>query len=250
MPAYCAPEDVRQALQKEDLDHGYGPEIVATTIRAVSEWLANRTNGHWYDPTASPGDLVSDTARAAERVRLDVPASPHRQRGQRSHGTRLGSGDARYPVTTRGPYARLPLPHPYVQSLTALRVRDRSGDPVDWTAASDKTEGRGEDYYVERPGQQSYGRTYLFVRAAAIGPRYDYDGILSLNYEYGLSADAESWDDVRRGVASLTAAEVVDDDSVLAQIPENTRLVGVDTEYDNLVSMADRLLGPYLTGEL
>jgi len=248
MPAYCAPEDVRQALQKADLDHGYGPEIVATTIRAVSEWFANRTNGHWYDSTASAGAPVADTAQTAERVRLDVPSSPHRQRGQLGHGTRLGSGDARYPVTTRGPYARLPLPHPYVQSLTALRVRDRSGDVVDWTAASDKTEGRGEDYYVERPGQQSYGRTYLFVRAGSIGPRYDYDGLLSLDYEYGLDADAESWDDVRRGVASLTAAEVVDDDSVLAQIPENARLVGVQTEYDNLVSMADRLLGPYLTG--
>jgi len=73
---------------------------------------------------------------------------------------------------------------------------------------------------------------------------------LSLDYEYGLDADAESWDDVRRGVASLTAAEVVDDDGVLAQIPENARLVGVETEHDNLVGMADRLLGPYLSGGL
>jgi hypothetical protein len=39
---------------------------------------------------------------------------------------------------------------------------------------------------------------------------------------------------------------VVDDDDVLAQIPDNARLVSVDTQTDRLINRALRYLGPYL----
>jgi len=243
---FCEPEDVRKALQKKGLQHAYGPEIVASAITPVSRWFARQTNGHWFDSAAGGGDLIDTSAASASDIRLDVPSSPHQQDRQLVHST----DGVRYPVTHNGPYARIRLPHPYVQSVTRLTVRGRGGDVEDWVAAADKVDGRGEDYYIARRGQNSYGRTYLYIRASSIGARVDYGGLLTLDYDYGLDWQTEAWDDVRRGVASLTAAEVVDDDSVIAQIPENARLVGVDTEYDNLVSMADRLLGPYLTPEV
>jgi len=239
---FCELEDVRKALQKQDLQHAYSPEMATSAVTAVSRWFARQTNGHWYDTTASPGDLIDSAPASASDVRLDVPSSPHRQDRQLTHST----DGVRYPVTHNGPYARIPLPHPYVQDVTTLNVRTRGGDVTDWVAASDKAEGRGEDYYVARRGQHSYGRTYLYIRASSIGARVDYGGLLTVGYDHGLDWQSGPWEDVRRGIATLAAAEVVDDDSVLAQIPENTRLVGVQTEYDNLLSMADRLLNPYL----
>lgn len=241
---FCEPDDVREALQKQDLSGSYNQTIVEATIAPVSDWFARQTNGHWYDSGGASADLVDTTVASATNVRLDVPSSPHSQRDQLFH-----ADATRYPVTHDGPYARIPLPHPYVQDVTALEVRDPAGDVEDWVAG-DQTEGRGEDYYVQRPGQQSYGRTYLYIDARSIGARHDYDGLLTLDYDYGLDAQDTEWSDVRRGIANLVAAEVADSDGVLAQIPENARLVGVETEHDHLVTMADRLLGPYLTREV
>jgi hypothetical protein len=239
---FCEPSDVRQALQETDLSGSTNESIVTSAITAVSQWFARATNGHWYDSTASSNDLVDSASVSASAVRLDVPSSPHRQDRQ------LFTSETgfRYPVTKNGPYALIPLPHPYVSSVTSLEVRGRGGGVEDWTTASDKEEGRGEDYYVARKGQQSYGRTYLYIRAASISPRVDYGGLITASYSYGLNWAENPWDDVRRGIANLCAAEVMDDDSVLSQIPQNARIAGVDTQHQNLVDTASRFLDPYL----
>ncbi len=243
---FCEPDDVRQALQETDLSGSTNTSIVESAITSVSRWFARATNGHWYDSTVdTANNLRDDSPASASDVRLDVPSSPHRQDRQLF----TSETGVRYPVTKNGPYARIPLPHPYVSSVTALKVRGRGGDVEDWVTASDKEEGRGEDYYVARKGQQSYGRTYLYIRAASIGPRVDYGGLLTLGYDYGLDWQDEAWDDVKRGIANLAAAEVVDDDSVLAQIPDNARLVGVDTQHQNLIQTANQFLRPYLGGD-
>jgi hypothetical protein len=243
MAAFCEEDDVRKTLQEANLSGPTGSEMVEPAIQSVSDWFARRTNGHWYDSGGST-TLVDTSAASAANVRLDVPNSPHPQRGQVPR-----DDDRRYPVTHNGPYARIPLPHPYVQTVTKLEVRQRDGSVSDWVADSSIAEGRGEDYYIEARGQQSYGRTYLYINANSLSPRYDYSGLLTLAYDYGLDADDTAWQDVRRGVAALAAAEVIDDDSVLAQIPDNGQLVGVQTQHQNLIAAANRDLGPYLGGD-
>lgn len=255
MPGYCDPDDVRKALQKAGLDSrtgnsGDGPlavDIVEQAIEGASDWFARRSRGHWYDSNAdtdadSTNDFVHTAAESASDVLLDVPSSPYRQRGQLfSDGH-----DTRYPVTVVGPYAKIQLPHRYVQSVTALNVRDRGGDTTDWTTENGVTEGRGEDYYISQPGQQSTGETYLFIRADSIGPRYDFENLIEIDYDYGLDWQSDRWMAVRQGIASLAAAEVVDDDNVISQIPDNARLISAQTEHQNLLDTANKLLQPYL----
>lgn len=239
---FCEADDVRKALQERGLDGPTAPEFVEPAIAKVSDWLARQGNKHFYDSTGEASDTVPTAPATASNVRLSVPSSPHSQRDQLFSDT-----DARYPVTTAGPYARITLPHGHVKSLTTLEVRDLGGGVEDWAAASDKQEGRGEDYYVQRAGQQSYGRTHLFIRARSIGPRYDFGGILTLDYDYGLDAAEEEWQDVRRGIAQAAAAELVIEDDVLTAISDSGQLVGVDTQRQQLLDDAEKALEPYLT---
>lgn len=240
---YCEVDDVQTALQEESLSGPVQPSILKDDIAGVSSWLRKHTGRHWYD-SGGGGDLVPTDARAASNIRLDVPNSPHAQRGQ-IHREESG---VRYPVTTAGPYAVMTLPHGYVDTLQRLAVRDRAGGVTDWTSDSEYVEGRGEDYYVEEQDQEGHGRSRLYIRAAAIGARRDWGDLLTLDYEYGLDAAAEDWQDVRRGVALLTAAQVVVDDDVLTQIPDDGQLVGVDTKAQRLMDRGLRYLEPYLGG--
>lgn len=251
MPAFCTEDDVREALQEQSLSGPINQSLLAPAIDAASRWLANAANGHWYDSSntlSGTNVTVDGGAATASNVRLSIPSSPHRQRGQifaSSTGSRAAR-DVVYPVADHGPYAKIPLPHPYVQSLSKLEVRDPGGDIEDWVAKSDIDQGRGNDYYVQRIGQQSYGRTALYVRVATVGPRHDFDGILTLEYDHGLDWANEEWWDVRRGVAALAAAQSVDDDDVISQIPDNGQLVNVQTQADALMQQAQRYLSPYI----
>lgn len=243
---YCEPDDVRQALQSNDRSFNntdsLATDIVEAEIVGASTWLRKMANVHWYDSGGQSSDLVPTSPRSATNVRLDVPSSPHRQDAQLFHDGR----DLRYPVTTDGPYARIELPHRFVSSLTTLNVRDRGGDVTDWTADPDITEGVGGDYYVRQEDKEGTGATFLYVRAAAIGARVNFDGLLVLDYDYGLDEQSESWQDVRKGVAHLAAAELVDEDDVLSQIPDNGQLVGVDTQAQSHLDRAMKYLQPYL----
>jgi hypothetical protein len=242
MTGFCETDDVRKALQDRSLDGPTGTEFVEPTIQKVSDWLKRQGNRHFYDSTGAAADTVPTSAASVSNVRLSVPSSPHVRRD-----TLFSDSDARYPVTSSGPYAQITLPHGYVETVNTLEVRGRDGDVEDWVAASEYDEGRGEDYYIAREGQDSYGRTHLYVRARSIGPRYDYGNILTLSYDYGLDDAVESWRDVRRGVAQLAAAELVIEDDVLTAIPDSGSLVGVDTQRQQLVDDAEKALEPYLT---
>ena len=239
---YCEPEDVLNALQDTSLSGATNESIVSDAIHGVSSWLRKETGSHWYDSSGPVDDLTPTAARSASNVRLDVPSSPHAQRRQIM---RAGS-DVRYPVTTDGPYARIPLPHSFVESVDRLAVRDRAGGVDDWVASSDHPEGVGEDYYAQEEDAEGYGASYLYVRAASVGPRTDYSGVLTLEYSYGLDEQDESWEDVRRGVALLSAAQVIVDDNVLTMIPDNGSLIGVDTQAQRLYDRAMQYLDGYL----
>lgn len=243
--AYCEPEDVRQALQEPDLSGPIDESLVTPAIQSASAWLRKRAGRHWYDSGGAASDMVATTPASATEVRLDVPSSPHSQRDQLFRADHHGV-DVRYPVTTHGPYARLPLDHAYVESLDRLAVRDRAGEVTDWTSDPEFVSGRGEDYYLLEEDQEGHGASFLYVRAASIGPRSDYSGLVTVDYEYGLDAADVAWPEVRRGVANLAAAEVVEDDGVLTQIPDNARLVDVATEHQHYLDRAQKYLNPYM----
>lgn len=246
MTAYAEVADVRKVLQKhaDDVKGTLGTEFIEASIHGVSEWFARQTNGHWFDSNLdSDIELRDTTANSASDVVLDVPASPHAQDRRIISPVR----HAQYPVTVAGRYAEIPLAHLYVTSITKLEVRDRDGDVTDWVADSSFTEGRGEEYYLQSRGQNSYGRTYLYIDARQIGARVNFDRLLTLAYDYGLDAQTDGWDDVKRGIAALAAAQVVTDDDVLAQIPDSGQLIGVDTQHQQLVDIADSYLGEYVS---
>jgi hypothetical protein len=242
MTGYCEATDVERALQERDLSGAVAPSRVRPAIEGISDWLRRRSGQHWYDSAAQDSDLVDTTARSVSDVRLDVPSGPHASDRQ-IHRHEQG---VRYPVTHAGPYCKVPLPRAHVQGIDTLLVRERGGGVEDWTAASDKVEGRGEDYYVLTDGESHYGRSYLYVRAASIGSRTDFEELLTVDLSFGLDAQDESWRDVRRGVALLAGAQVVVDDDVLTAIPDNGQLVGVDTQRQQLLDDGLDALGPYL----
>lgn len=235
---YCEAEDVREALQETSLDGPINTTIVEASIVGVSDWLRRTARSHWYDSGGSTSKLVDTGPRTATNVRLDVPSSPHATDRQ-IHRAEDG---VRYPVTRSGPYAKVRLPHRHVGTLNALKVRDRDGDVEDWTSTSDKVQGVGEDYYIQTDGSASYGRTYLYIRAAAIGGRTDFEDLLTLDYDYGLDAASDDWDVVRRGVAMLAAADVVDDDDVVTAIDDSGQLVSLDSKAQRLADTGKKYL--------
>lgn len=250
--AYATPDDVRRALQEPEhpgLTGSLEENNVVPPLASISEYVATEGRTHFFDSAGDDGSLVPTEPRTATDVVVDVPSSPHPQRGQRHHGR----SDARYPVTRHGQYARITLPHAHVRSLLALYVRQRgrgrrSDGTSNWIADDRRTEGRGQDYYVLQPDDKPRGRSYLYIHAPTLGPRYDYEGVLTLNYEYGADAAAgDRWDDVRRAVAQLAVAQLAVDDDVRTAIPDSGQLIGVDTRRQASIDDATRTLEPYLT---
>lgn len=239
-PAYCETEDVQEALQEASQSMGQGPlqdANVEAAIIGASRWLRTQANAHWYDSNAAASDLISSSAASTTNRQLDVPSTPHRPRGQlfRSGDDRLGTH--RYPNTQAGPYCRVRLPVHFVESVDVLEVRDRAGEVTDWVAASEFTEGRGEDYYVTTEGG-ARGRSHLWIHAASLAPMTHYDAALTVDLSYGKDWDSQPWDDVRRGVAALAAAQLVVEDNVLAQVPDSGQLINVDTQAQHLLNQA------------
>lgn len=236
-PAFCEREDVRHVLQKStrkfDESNQLSNDIVEAAITSASQWFATQTDAYFYDSSGS-GTLVDSTPATATGIIESVASSPHRQGGQ-VFRHRRGSGQPRYPNTKDGVYVRVQLPALFVESIDRLAVRDSGGGVTDWVTESDILEGRGEDYYVTVDGSDSYGRSYLYLRAGTLGARRSYEDILTIDVSYGLDAETErDWQDVRRGIAALAAAQVVVDDNVLAQLPDNGSLIGVATQHEQL----------------
>lgn len=240
---YCEPDDVRHVLQESEFSGALDedPLIVEQAITSQSETTREFTDRHWYDPDAESDAVVATEPLSAVEMRLDVPSSPHPQDRQLFVHER-----ERYPVTTDGPYARIRLPHCEVESLTALRVRDHSGDVTDWAEDSSHDEGRGEDYYLATPTDGGKaGRSYLYIRAASLPVVTNYRGLLTVEYDYGRDAIPDS---VRRATAFLAAHELVIDDDANIGIPDNGQLVNVQTKADQFKDRALTLLDPYLSG--
>lgn len=235
---YCERDDVRRVLREASFngDLGQDGQIVDDAIAGQTEWLRKRTRRHWFD-TSGGTTLVPTSTRSVTNITLDVPSSPHRQDRQL---LRSDQG-VRYPVTHAGRYVKVRLPHYDVSSLTTLDVRQTDGDVEDWVAAGDKTQGRGDDYYLLTDGDT--GASHLYLNASSIGARIDFGDLLTLDYDYGVDGVPET---VRRATALRAAAELVLDDDAAVGIPDNGQLVAAESKADKFRKQADRLLQPYL----
>lgn len=236
MPAFCEREDVRLVLQestrKFDTSDQLSEDIVEAAIEAVSTWYANQTDAYFYDSGGSP-TLVDTAPATATGIIQSVGSSPHRQ-GSQVFASKRGAAQPRYPNARDGTFVRVQLPALFVESIDRLAVRDRNGGVTDWISDPDKTEGRDEDYYLQVDGTDAYGRSYLYLRAASIGARQSYTDLLTIDLTYGLDAADRDWQDVRRGIAALAAAQVIVDDNVIAQLPDNGSLISATTQHDQL----------------
>jgi hypothetical protein len=230
-PLYCTQEDVQEAMQEADRSFGDQPlstEEVDAARASASRWFNSRTDAHFYDAGGTTD--LSDSTRTAADVRLSVPETPHRPNGFGFRAADAGRTHVVYPNPQVGRYARVSLPAYYVQSVDRLAVREFGGETTDWVAAADKIEGRGEDYYVTVDGSDNYGRSYLYVDVASLGPHLTFEDVITADFSYGLDWQETPWPDVRRGVAHLAAAELTKDDDLLANIPEGATLTSVDTK--------------------
>lgn len=252
--AYTTPSDVQQVLQEANASFGsneLSTGNVEAAIHGASRWFQNRSKAHFYDSNATGGTLDTATATATD-ITLSVPSSPHRQSGQ-IWKVSDDTVSQRYPNTHTGPYCRVTLPHRFVDSIDRLLVQEYGGDAEDWVASSEFTEGRGEDYYVVSRGPSSYGRSHLYIHGGVLGAHLSFEDILTVDLSYGLDYQESAWDDVRRGVAALAGAQLIDDDNVLAGLPEGGSALGVETQVQKLVSQAlgseqgmEGYLSPYL----
>jgi hypothetical protein len=253
--AYATSDDVQQALQESDASFGTGEldtANVEAAINGVSEWFKTRSQAHFYDSTATGGELAT-TTESATNLLLSVPSSPHRQSGQ-LWAVSEDTISQRYPNTHTGQYCRVKLPRRFVDSIDKLEVRSVGGEVEDWVASNEFEEGRGEDYYVVSRGAEDRGRSHLYIHASSLGAHISFEDVLTAECSYGLDYQDEPWDDVRRGVAALAAAQLIADDNVLAGLPEGGSALGVDTQVQQLVNIALGLdgdvggyLSPYLT---
>jgi len=237
---YCEPEDVRRVLREASFDGALGQdsEIVDDAILGQTQMLRRRTRRHWYDSGGAASDLVSTSPRSVGNIRLNVPSSPHRQDRQLFRG----ETGVRYPATYSGPYARVRLSHYDVDSLTALQVRDSDGGVEDWVASGDYTAGRGGDYYLHTSSDDE-GRSHLYIRGASIGPRVDYQDLLTVGYDYGRDGVPET---IRRATALLATEELVLDEDAKTAIPDQGQLVSLESKADQFHKRAMAKLEPYL----
>jgi len=240
---YCTVPDVRRALQEVGftaaLEDGNNQAVV-NKIAAQTEWLRSQTSRHWYEPDGVDEDthnLIPTSPRDHGPEEADIPSTPHPQ-----HSTMFVEGRGRYPYRTNGPFTRIRLGKHYVDTITALEVRDSSGSYTDWTADSSKTEGEDWRLYVE-PGSTS-SPSYLDLRVSSLPPLRYYSSAVRVTYDYGADSVPQT---VREAVAMRTAAQLLaPDDEANLGIPENANLQSVETKVQALERQAEELLETYL----
>jgi len=255
-PAYCEAEDVQEAMQEIDTAFSEAPLGTANVEPAVvgaSRWVRRRSGAHFYDSSAAASALISDSPATATDIQLSVPSSPHPQSGQLFKTGGAVHRQRSYPQTHVGQYCRVKsatgppgLPHRYVETVDRLAVRGIGGETTDWVAGS-QAQGRGEDYYLTVEGNDAYGRSHLYLHAGSLGPHFDFEHVAEADVTYGRDWQDTPWPGIRRGVAHLAAAELVVDDDILTQLPDNGTVPDVTTEaQQHLDAAMDRYLGDWL----
>lgn len=242
---YCSVEDVTHALQDRLEGSQPSPADAVAAIAGESEWLRKQTKRHWYAPDYSGGGGSTATVDpptapiTADAETCDIPETPHAPHGQIMHDE-----ERRYPKTQRGYHARVTLDRRHADSLDELLVREGS-EYTDWVASSEKTAGRGNDYYLETDPHT--GRSVVWIDARTLVPALDYAGAVVATYTYGETGDdsTEIPDTISRAVALRAGAELVVPQDSNVQIPDSGNLTDVKTKADELRAEANRLLEPF-----
>ncbi|MFD1512459.1 hypothetical protein [Halomarina rubra] len=233
---YCTPEDVRKVLQENLLSGEINPDIVRASILGQTEWVQERTHRHWFEASeASTEEVLAASPRTHFEDVLSIPSSAHAQHSQLPHRR-----ERRYPRQMSGSYTRVRLTRRDVVDVTELLIGSSGGAFVDWT--SKRTEGRGEDYYLQVDA--STGATDLYLDTRSLAPLRNYDDAVIATYDYGIDGVPHT---VRRGVALRSAAQLVLDDDAEVGIPDSGQLVSLESKAQAMERQADELLSIHLT---
>ena len=238
---YCTPDDVRRVMQDASFSGALDEDdnqAVVNAIAAQAEWLQETTNRHWF--VADPGEdesLLPTDPLTHSHDELDVPSSPHADNAQMQTAAWR---QRRYPVRHAGPYTRVKLTRRDIVDVTELLIRDSTGGVTDWVET--KTEGRGDDYYVQSADHS--GTSYLYLHTGALPRLRDYDNAVVVTYEYGIEGLTRT---VRQAVAMRATAHLLapDDDAALG-IPDNGNLVAQESKVKALERQAEELLEIHL----
>jgi hypothetical protein len=237
---YCSEEDVRETLQESVASLNSGSlsiEFIDSAIFAESEWMQETTNRHWFDPDANDG--VAAEPLTHKRDEKTIPSSPHADHMQTFRSGTMTRG-VRYPTRFAGPYTRVKLFRRDVSELTQLLVRDQSGDFDDYLTDDSKTQGLGEDFYLQT--NDSTGITHLYLDTESLPILSDYDNAVLASYEYGTRLT----ETVRTATACLAGAHLLRSEETKQAVPDDGQLVELDTKADELYSRGRRLLEIHL----
>lgn len=270
MTGYCSVEDVERVLQEADITARLDTSTVVDAITAQTEWVEMNTRRHWFVEGGAEDDsedvvFTSGKSRddehdirttgasvigsADDRVNTIPPSLPGgRDRGRRpdprikiEFGNRH---DEDIPT-----YTRIRLERKDVTALNALYVADEDGQYVDWTEEAEGGVGndhRGEDWWV-RINNRGVAELYLDIHTMdEFGMPPSFSNAVYVDIDYGLNELPQG---VRRGVALLAAAQLVQDDELNVSMPDQGQLVNVETKseaYERWAIAENSHLEPHL----
>ncbi len=243
---YCTLEDLRRALQEEDLpgDIQQEKQLAVDAITAQTEWLEKSLKRHWYAPDGA--DILS------EADQIDIPTSPKSRDDEYDIPTSSAfvvDGDGPAPKTSQGDYAKIELARRDGETIEALHVRTADGTYEDWADSADYTEGSwppsGEDYYLR---VNNGGWTLLYLDTTNFleegeDDEYVLDSFANavyLEWSYGHEGIPQT---VRRAVAFRAASDFVEDAAM--QIPDNAKVYNVESLAEQFERKAEELLEVY-----
>lgn len=260
---YCTVEDVRRVMQEAEFSGALGSEnnqIVVDAIASFTTPLEKAAKRHWYAEGPVDGDDhdLIPTGPKTRDDEHDIPtrggfvhgASERRRRRTRKNSDALleaGPNHRYRRKHDRRPkreirlafgelhdksapaYTRITFERKDVEAVNELHVVNGDGAFDEWTAGDYEggvgNEHRGDDWWV-RVNNRGVTELYLDVHAMDDDPASLANAVY-VDLDYGHAGLPQN---VRRGVALLTASELVLDDELVTAIPDNGQLINVETK--------------------
>lgn len=278
---YCTVDDVRRAMQETTANFNAGAtgesnnQVVVDAIKGLTEWLQKGTKRHWYESGGISEDDENVISSSAEN-RDDEHSLPTHggyvlgaytgvsARWTTESGTafknetrdadpkeeiRLATGDVDEDADDDPPaYTRIRLERKDVSAVNTLNVVNENGGYDDWTSTQTGGVGnsnRGDDWWA-RVNNRGASELYLDIHSMD-------DDLPTLNnavyvdIDFGVDGIPPT---VRRGVAFLAASQLVLDDELRTQIPDQGQLINVETKGQAWERRGLDLLSPHFDEEM
>lgn len=274
---YCTADDVRRLLQEKDFSGALADnskQAVQDAIKGWTEWINKHTKKHWYVAGGISEDTegIVPTSVKTRDDEYDLPTHAgyvvgaydgNQDRATTTTGTVFSSSDTSPQQKeqirlatgrdlnddTIPAYCRIRLDRKNVDALNSLNVVNASGGYDDWVASNDYAGGvgtanRGDDYWV-RVNNDGWSELYLDVHSLD-------DDVASLSnavyvdYDFG---DPDLPKGVRRAVAHLAAATLLEDEEFRAAVPDNGQLVNVQSKSETFEERGKDLLDHHLVSD-